>query len=160
MQGSSSQNNGCSILPADLDTDHIFKQAEAAQILELSKDYKAKFSLQKPDSTRISVDSEKRAGKHGFDQSRSISNNISCSVTGGRNPTFQVKDGEVGQQDAGHQSASHVFQIIDYSRFVSQQDAGHQVGQQVGDRRIMLGIVLFSRVAITRSFTRFTQVCK
>uniref|UniRef100_A0A804RGE4 RING-type domain-containing protein n=1 Tax=Zea mays TaxID=4577 RepID=A0A804RGE4_MAIZE len=106
VQGSSSQNNGCSILPAALDTDHIFKQAEAAQILELSKDYKAKFSLQKPDSTRISVDSEKRAGKHGFDQSRSISNNISCSVTGGRNPTFQVKDGEVGQQDAGHQSAN------------------------------------------------------
>ena len=27
-------------------------------------------------------------------------------MTGGRNPTFQVKDGEVGQQDAGHQSAN------------------------------------------------------
>jgi hypothetical protein len=29
-------------------------------------------------------------------------------VTGGRNPTFQVKDGEVGQQDAGHQSANFI----------------------------------------------------
>jgi hypothetical protein len=27
-------------------------------------------------------------------------------VSGGRNPTFQVKNGEVGQQDASHQNAN------------------------------------------------------
>ncbi|CAD6260309.1 unnamed protein product [Miscanthus lutarioriparius] len=102
----SSQNNACSVLPAASDTDHIFKQAEAAQILELSKDYNAKISLKKSVRTGISVDNEKRAEKHGLDQSRSISNNISCSVTGGRKPTFQAKDGEVVQQDAGHQNAN------------------------------------------------------
>jgi len=106
LDGSSSQNNACSVLPAASDTDHIFKQAKAAQVLELSKDYNAKFSLKKSDRTGISVDNEKRAEKHGLDQSRSISNNISCSVTVGRNPTFQVKDGEVVQQDAGHQNAN------------------------------------------------------
>ncbi|CAD6263102.1 unnamed protein product [Miscanthus lutarioriparius] len=101
----SSQNNACSVLPAASDTDHIFKQAETAQILEL-KDYNAKISLKKSVRTGISVDNEKRAEKHGLDQSRSISNNISCSVTGGRKPTFQAKDGEVVQQDAGHQNAN------------------------------------------------------
>jgi len=106
LDGSSSQNNACSVLPAASDIDHIFKQAKAAQVLELSKDYNAKFSLKKSDRTGISVDNEKRAEKHGLDQSRSISNNISCSVTVGRNPTFQVKDGEVVQQDAGHQNAN------------------------------------------------------
>jgi hypothetical protein len=102
----SSQNNACSVLPAASDTDHIFKQAEAAQILELSKDCNAKISLKKSVRTGISVDNEKRAEKHGLHQSRSISNNISCSVTGGRKPTFQAKDGEVVQQDAGHQNAN------------------------------------------------------
>jgi hypothetical protein len=110
MHGSSSQANACSVLPAPSDTDHIFKQAEVARILALSENLEAKFSIQNSDRTEISVDNEKRAGKRVLDQSgnesSSISDHISCSVTGGRSPSLRVRDGKVSEQDANRMNAS------------------------------------------------------
>ncbi|CAL5068847.1 unnamed protein product [Urochloa decumbens] len=93
-------------MPAPSDTDHIFKQAEAARVLALSENLKANVSLHKSDKTEISVENERRAEKRGLDQSSSISSHISCSVTGGRSLGCRVKDGKVSEQDANHRNAS------------------------------------------------------
>ncbi|CAN6235598.1 unnamed protein product [Urochloa humidicola] len=106
LHGSSNQDNACSVLPAPSDTDHIYKQADAARILALSENLEANFSLHKSDKTEISVETEKRAEKRGLDQSSSISSHISCSVTGGRNLGCRVKDRKVSEQDANHRNAS------------------------------------------------------
>ncbi|KAK8449166.1 hypothetical protein SEVIR_7G172000v4 [Setaria viridis] len=105
MHGSTSQDNACSVLPAPSDTDHIFKQAEMARILALSEKLEAKFSIQKSDRTEISVENEKRAEKRVLDQNSSISDHISCSVTGGRSPSCRVIDGKVSEQEANHRNA-------------------------------------------------------
>ncbi|CAL5015983.1 unnamed protein product [Urochloa decumbens] len=106
MHGSSNQDNACSVMPAPLDTDLIYKQAEAARTLALSENLKANVSLHKSDKTEISVENEKRAEKRGLDQSSSISSPISCSVTGARSLGCRVKDGKVSEQDANHRNAS------------------------------------------------------
>lgn len=106
MHGSSSQDNACSVLPTSSDTDHIFKQAEVARILALSENLEAKVSLQKCDSTEISVADEKRAEKRCLDQNNSISDNNSCSVPGGRSPGCRVRGGEVSEQGANNRNAS------------------------------------------------------
>ncbi|CAL5031076.1 unnamed protein product [Urochloa decumbens] len=106
IHGSSNQDSACSVLPAPSDTDHIYKQAEAARILALTENLDASFSLHKSDKTEISVETEKRAEKRGLDQSSSISSHISCGVTGGRSLGCRVKDGKVSEQDANHRNAS------------------------------------------------------
>ncbi|PAN39044.1 hypothetical protein PAHAL_7G216500 [Panicum hallii] len=106
LHGSSSQDNACSVLPAPSDTDHIFKQAEVARILALSENLQENFSLQKSDRSEISVENRKRAEKRGLDQSSSISDHISCSVTGGRSPGCRVRDGDGSEQDANHWNVS------------------------------------------------------
>ncbi|KAF8702999.1 hypothetical protein HU200_032506 [Digitaria exilis] len=106
MHSSSSQDNASTVGPTPLDTEHIYKQAEAARILALSENLEAKISLQKCDRTEISVANEKRAGKCGLDQSSSSSDNISCSVAGGRIPGCRVRDVEVSELDGNHQNTS------------------------------------------------------
>ncbi|KAJ1271842.1 hypothetical protein BS78_06G156700 [Paspalum vaginatum] len=105
MHFSSSHDNASGVLPAPSDTDHIFKQALVARNLALSEDRKAKFPPQKSDRNGTYVENEKRDEKYGLDQS-SISNNISCSVTGGRIPSRQVKDGGVSEHDANHRNVN------------------------------------------------------
>jgi len=106
LHGSSIQDNACSVLPAPSDTDHIFKQADVARILALPEDLQANISLQKSGRSEISVENGKRAEKRGLDQSSSISDHISCSVTGGRSPGCRVRDGDVSDQDANHRNVS------------------------------------------------------
>ncbi|XP_062183988.1 uncharacterized protein LOC133887959 isoform X2 [Phragmites australis] len=105
--GPSSQGDACSVRPAPSDTDHIFRQAEVARILALSEDLEAKLSSQTFNrTTGTSLENEKRAEKRGLDQRSGILNHISCSDTGGRSPSCQIRDGEVSQRDANHRNAN------------------------------------------------------
>ncbi|KAL6652405.1 hypothetical protein ACP70R_011330 [Stipagrostis hirtigluma subsp. patula] len=103
MPDSSSQGNSCGVLPAPSNTDHIFRQAEAAKVLALSEDFDVKLSSQKSDRvTGTSFENEKRAEKHGLDESSSISTHISCSGTGGRTLSCQIRDVKASPRDPNH----------------------------------------------------------
>ncbi|XP_062226144.1 uncharacterized protein LOC133924566 isoform X2 [Phragmites australis] len=107
LRGPSNQGDACSVPPAPSDADHIFRQAELARILALSEDLELKLSSQTCNLTSCtSSENEMRAGKHGLDQRSSILNHISCSGTGGRSSSCQIRDGEVSQRDANHRNAN------------------------------------------------------
>uniref|UniRef100_A0A0A9E3W8 RING-type domain-containing protein n=1 Tax=Arundo donax TaxID=35708 RepID=A0A0A9E3W8_ARUDO len=105
MHSPSSQGNASSV-PAPSDAD-IFKQADMARVLKLSEDLESKLSSQSFNrTTGTSSENEMRAEKHGLDQSISTLNHISCSDTGERSLSCQVRDVEVSLQDANHRSAN------------------------------------------------------
>ena len=89
-QGQSSRGDAVSELPAPLDTDNIFKQAELAR----------KLSPPKLDrTTGKSVVNGNGAHSHDLDQSSSISNHMICRGDGVRGSSCQTREGQVGHRD-------------------------------------------------------------
>jgi E3 ubiquitin-protein ligase RNF6 len=107
MHGPSSQADAFSVLPAHIDADNIFRQADVARVLAFPEGSEAKLPSQKSNKTTgTPLLNEKRSEKRVLDQRSSIINNISSSDAGERKHSCQIRDGEVSQQEAKHQNGN------------------------------------------------------